>query len=452
MTAGADWESGRSWRITDKEREQIAEMLQAGQGAREIAAATKRSLPTIYNHMRDIRAGRLPTGAARITDKERKQIAEMLQAGQGAQEIAAATKRSLPAIYRHISDIKPGRLPTGAARITDKERKQIAEMLQAGQGAQEIAAATKRSLSTIYNHMRDIRRAGRLPTGAAWITDKERKQIAEMMQAGQGAREIAAATKRSLPTIYRHISDIKAGRSPEEARRRWRQRRDLEAGGSGCLPADQPVNVPLLIERYALGASIGSLASSLRISYHRVRALIVDAGVPIRRNGARGPGPERKGHLWTTAEASACRRMMAQGQRQAIIGMALGRSEASIGAWLYDQSRPGRPERAATISRRRRGDLLPEETPEVEVMDRIVAGWLDGESVVDLAVRHRLPSPIISGVLRQRGHHSKKGRNPAKLKKQAQQAALATCAKHLPAFGGNELVLASLQARASGRG
>ena len=349
MTAGADWESGRSWRITDKEREQIAEMLQAGQGAREIAAATK---------------------------------------------------RSLPAIYRHISDIKPGRLPTGAARITDKER----------------------------------------------------KQIAEMMQAGQGAREIAAATKRSLPTIYRHISDIKAGRSPEEARRRWRQRRDLEAGGSGCLPADQPVNVPLLIERYALGASIGSLASSLRISYHRVRALIVDAGVPIRRNGARGPGPERKGHLWTTAEASACRRMMAQGQRQAIIGMALGRSEASIGAWLYDQSRPGRPERAATISRRRRGDLLPEETPEVEVMDRIVAGWLDGESVVDLAVRHRLPSPIISGVLRQRGHHSKKGRNPAKLKKQAQQAALATCAKHLPAFGGNELVLASLQARASGRG
>jgi len=400
LTAGADWESGRSWRITDKEREQIAEMLQAGQGAREIAAATKRSLPTIYNHMRDIRAGRLPTGAARITDKERKQIAEMLQAGQGAQEIAAATKRSLPAIYRHISDIKPGRLPTGAARITDKER----------------------------------------------------KQIAEMMQAGQGAREIAAATKRSLPTIYRHISDIKAGRSPEEARRRWRQRRDLEAGGSGCLPADQPVNVPLLIERYALGASIGSLASSLRISYHRVRALIVDAGVPIRRNGARGPGPERKGHLWTTAEASACRRMMAQGQRQAIIGMALGRSEASIGAWLYDQSRPGRPERAATISRRRRGDLLPEETPEVEVMDRIVAGWLDGESVVDLAVRHRLPSPIISGVLRQRGHHSKKGRNPAKLKKQAQQAALATCAKHLPAFGGNELVLASLQARASGRG
>lgn len=237
-----------------------------------------------------------------------------------------------------------------------------------------------------------------MPTGHS-LTPADHAQMLALHRQGAPVKAIAKAVGCSPQAVYKLLADarISAGR----VRQLRSLVNNLRAGGDGMVPPPVRLPVQTVVHRYLADESLKSLARSYRVSQRTIRQLLVRAGVTIRARRHRVPVGRRR---WTPQEGARALRLRAQGLDMATIGLMINRSTRAVSTWLQEHNRPTQAERMAARARRRRGELLPEELPQPEVIKALCTGWLrDGRSVAALAREHGIPSAIVSGILKRRG-------------------------------------------------
>ena len=140
-----------------------------------------------------------------------------------------------------------------------------------------------------------------------------------------------------------------------------------------------------------------------------IRRLLVMAGVTIRAERRRVTDSYRQ---WTPQEGATCLRLRALGHDPSAIGQMINRSTLAVRSWLQEHNRSNHSARMVERARRRRGELLPQEVPSDEVLEQLRKGWIEGQTVADMAREFAIPSAIVSGALKRCGFLVKRGPNP----------------------------------------
>ena len=254
---------------------------------------------------------------------------------------------------------------------------------------------------------------------------QEHDRVYALHQQSVPAREIATELGRSLSCIYASLADSR--RSHGKVQRFRVFTNHLQAGGDGIVSRKPRLPVAVVVSRYLAEESIEALASSYQVSRAAIRRLLVSAGVTIRADRRRVTDGYRQ---WTPQEGSTCLRLRALGHDASVIGQMINRSTLAVRSWLQEHDRPNHSARMVERARRRRGELLPEETPPAEVLEQLRKGWIEGQTVAAMAREFAIPSAIVSGALKRCGFLVKRGPNPNRLR----QAAAALPPRGIPLF------------------
>jgi hypothetical protein len=230
------------------------------------------------------------------------------------------------------------------------------------------------------------------------LTRADHGRVQNLRQQGLSVVAIATAVGCSPRAVYQVLHDarIASGRVCE-ARALVR---NLSAGGDGFVPQQQALPAALVVNRYLAEESIRSLAASFHVPPRRIRQLLEDSGVTVRAHRRCLPKTPQP---WTPQEVARCVRLRAQGHDMATIGVMVNRSDRAVASQLQEHARPTQAARMAARARRRRGELLPEELPSEQMIKAVCRGWLEGRAIAVLAKEHRLPSAIVSGLLKRAG-------------------------------------------------
>ena len=243
--------------------------------------------------------------------------------------------------------------------------------------------------------------------GGRAMSLQEHDRVYALHQQGVPAREIATKLGRGLSCIYASLADSRRSRGEVQRFRVFTNH--LQSGGDGIVSQKPRLPVAVVVNRYLAEESIEALASSYQVSRAAIRRLLVSAGVTIRADRRRVTDGYRQ---WTSQEGATCLRLRALGHDPSAIGQMINRSTLAVRSWLQEHDRPNHLARMVERARRRRGELLPEETPPAEVLEQLRKGWIEGQTVAALAREFAIPSAIVSGALKRSGFLVKRGPNP----------------------------------------
>ena len=152
----------RFW--TEEERAQLAQEIERGFTADEIAAAHRRSPDSIMHAVRDWKIRPDYRQQGRWSPEDKATMRRMLSWGRSAREIANAVNRPELAVKRRITDDqKPrtaGQQFYAAHLWTREEEERLLELQTAGYSAAEIGAAMGRTRSSVRSRIRKIAAEG----------------------------------------------------------------------------------------------------------------------------------------------------------------------------------------------------------------------------------------------------------------------------------------------------
>jgi len=191
-------------RATEREAELIAKMYKEGKSIPEIARELKRSVHTVYTHLKELGIERRKR---RLTKEEIETIVKMHREGKPVSEIARELKRSTSAVYSHLKRLGvESEKKKKERKLTEEEIEAIVKMYKGGKSIYEIAREIRRSPYAVYSHLKKMgvntRRKRKL------LTEEEIEVIAKMYREGKKVMEIAEEVERSYYAVYTQLKKM----------------------------------------------------------------------------------------------------------------------------------------------------------------------------------------------------------------------------------------------------